>query len=111
MRGNVDLRLASKHPQALCSLGEVVVREDDGLSAVGGWVMNKRLIREIALLKQAENGKSSGYFNSLVELLDEYESRPLPDVLPPKPAWREFQWPASEMVDFRSSPHQIKWSN
>lgn len=72
--------------------------------------MNKRLEKEAVILLR-DSKLSRPRIRSLIELLDEYESRPLPDSLPLKPEWQQFQWPASEVVDFRSSPHQIKWSN
>lgn len=72
--------------------------------------MNKRLQKEIEVLLRGEKRKSL-YTGRLIELLEEYESRPLPDMLPPMPAWQEFQWPASGFVDYRYTPHQIHWSN
>lgn len=72
--------------------------------------MTERLQKEIEVLRCSEK-RMSPYVSRLIELLDEYESRPLPDVLPLAPAWREFEWPASGFVDYRYTPHQINWSN
>lgn len=64
--------------------------------------MGQRLATELALLYRVEAAYKIPAAPITRQLI-EWEQQPLPDVLPVKPAWVEFQWPASGVIDL--SPH------
>lgn len=81
--------------------------------------MTARLATELALLYRAEALRKIPAAPIVRQLIADDE-RPLPDALPPKPAWVEFEWPESGTVDWnpywcsvdreRGSARFDKWS-
>lgn len=72
-----------------------------------------RLNRELRLLYDCE-AKFKIPAAPIVRRLVAESERPLPDTLPPKPAWISFDWPASGSVDlvsyWRGVDRKQSWS-
>lgn len=60
--------------------------------------MSTRLAEEIRLLHKAETAYQIPAALIIRRLIED-EARPLPDVLPRKPPWMDFEWPASGTVN------------
>lgn len=60
----------------------------------------RRFEIEVALLRKCEDLFGLPSREIVAQLLEELK-RPLPDILPPAPAWRAFTWPVTGDVDLR----------
>ena len=69
-----------------------------------------RLREELRLLYRAEADYKVPAAPIVRQLIADAE-RPLPDVLPPPPAWTTFQWPGGVLVSFTKERLGVDWSN
>jgi len=72
--------------------------------------MSKRLAIELALLSKSCREHGIRHSKRLREKLVEWEDESLPDCVPPKPDWVNYEWPSSGIVKFESDWHCAEWN-
>ena len=71
--------------------------------------MTTRLNKELRLLYKAEAEHKIPAVPIIRQLIVDSE-RPLPDMLPPQPEWKVFEWPRSGEVRFTHERLDVRWS-
>jgi len=63
--------------------------------------LNSRLDTEIQLLYRCELAHKLPAAPIIRQLIED-EARPLPDLIPLRPEWKEFEWPRNNEVNFEN---------
>lgn len=71
--------------------------------------INRLVNRELVLLAEVSDRWKIPTAH-IAQRLVGWAEQPLPDVLPPSPRWREFQWPRSGIVNCTGERLEVEWS-